>query len=1083
MRTPLDIGTEIILYEIGTAHDRVFHITELVGMGASCIVYTAVYSDSEGNTFTVRLKEFFPLDLNISRSDSTLMIPEECKAEFGEMLYCFTSGYQKQLELRRNPEQTNSISNIQGVFTGNNTKYIIMNCNTGTCLTDKQDYSVVDILRIVRAVALQMLHFHDNGYLYLDLKPNNIFLYPETLDIVMLFDFDSVISKNDAVQHIDWLSFTEEWAAPELCRKQADKIDERADVYAVGALLLFLLFKRKPKSSDRRRFADWSAEIENSILAAEPPETKRLITGLLQKTLTSSVDSRFLDCAELLDIIEPYLESFLAPKPYLTTSLPLGNNYFCGRDRELNDIHELLQNENFIVLHGIGGIGKSELAKHYALKYSNEYDAVIFVRYVDSIIATVTNDRSFPVVNLSRGDDESDEDYFKRKIGILQKICTPRHLIILDNFDTDECDDLDELTSLNCKFLVTSRVDFEDIFPQYEVSVFDEFENLQKLFCHYSKCENDEFSDNIIIALDGHTMAVELVSKQISVNEMSPKDMYEKLCENGIYADENKVKNFKDGSIKSKAAYSHIEVLFSIFGLNENEKQILRYISLIGTTPMYVEYFNYICEPDEDEMVSFERLVKSGWIQLASDGEDSIITPHTLIVDVLCRQLKPDCEHCGKMVYNAAAAAYNIDLNDDADSRKADIYWLDHMAHTISGSDEELAYFYEQMIYPVYMGENMYSKALWAVDRELEILQEIDTNEELLYNALMFGRAISKLLHNDAEFARFDNMLRDLEFNSKSQIILFEEKMKDYINEHNYKGAFNAAEQILEIAEAENNAFLIASAYADMYFIDSTMNEGKDGKKYSEQCTAHIEKYISQHSSVMKGSTDEAADLLADIGFIYFEIENYSKALEYYLQYETVLTELQNEAKKMSADSRIADCYSHLNNFEKSAEYYDKALEYAIHSYGDEHSVTADIYAEYSNAIIEEFNRTNNKELLYKPKEMLQKAIDILRSEELCDDFRINDLMLIYSTVLSQLDMFEESFSYSQKALEFFKDFYGELDPRMARIYLAIGDNYQRTKNREDAENYYRLAISSYEENDLDTTDLKDAVETALSKI
>ncbi|MBR4626121.1 MAG: tetratricopeptide repeat protein [Ruminococcus sp.] len=1078
MRLPIQNDSCILLHEIGTDKQYEFRILNTIGEGASCIVYTAVYKDNDGNEFIVRLKEFYPTALNIERnSDNSLNVDN---ADFQKHLQHFSEGYKKQLDFRKIPDNTNSISNIQGIFEGNNTRYIAMSCQNGISI-DEAELSLYDIIRVLKAVTMQIDNFHKNGYLYLDLKPANVILYPETPELVMLFDFDSAVRIED-VSKLK-ITFTKKWAAPEIYMQKRKEIGVCSDIYTIGALLMYMLFKRCPDMEDNRRSSNWDKEFSESIIADESPEIKRMITDIFRKTLSVYIPGRFKSCTELLDYIEPFILSFQKEKPYLKTSLPLGNNYFCGRDRELNDIHELLQNENFIVLHGIGGIGKSELAKHFALKYSNEYDAVIFVRYVDSIIATVTNDRSFPVVNLSRGDDESDEDYFKRKIGILQKICTPRHLIILDNFDTDECADLDELTSLNCKFLVTSRVDFEDIFPQYEIGVFDEFENLQQLFYHYSKCENAEYSDNIIIALDGHTMAVELVSKQISVNEMSPKDMYEKLCENGIYADENKVKNFKDGSIKSKSAYSHIEVLFSIFGLSEKEKQILRYISLIGTTPMYVEYFNYICEPDEDEMVSFERLVKSGWIQTASDGENSIITPHTLIVDVLCKQLKPDCEHCGKMVYNAAAAAYNIDLNDDADSRKADIYWIDHMAHTISGYDEELAYFYEQMIYPVYMGENMYSKALWAVDRELEILQEIGTNEERLYNAVMFGRAISKLLHNDTEFARFDNMLRELDIDSKSQIILFEEKMKDYINEHNYKGAFNAAEQILEIAKAENNDLLLASAYADMYFIDSTMNEGKDGKKYSEQCTAHIEKYISQHSSVLKGSTDEAADLLADIAFIYFEIEDYSKALEYYLQYEAVLTELQNEAKKMSADSRIADCYSHLNNFEKSAEYYDKALEYAIHSYGDEHSVTADISAEYSNAIILEFNRTNNKELLYKPEEMLQKAIDILRSEELCDDFRINDLMLIYSTVLSQLDMFEESFSYSQKALEFFKNFYGELDPRMARIYLAIGDNYQRAKNREDAENYYRLAISSYKETDLDTTDLKDAVETALNKI
>ncbi|MBR7085025.1 MAG: hypothetical protein IKI37_07605, partial [Oscillospiraceae bacterium] len=67
-----------------------------------------------------------------------------------------------------------------------------------------------------------------------------------------------------------------------------------------------------------------------------------------------------------------------------------------------------------------GGIGKSELAKHYAMTFSSEYDAVVFVRYQNSILETVANDSLFPVVNLNRESDESDENYFTRKMKILQ---------------------------------------------------------------------------------------------------------------------------------------------------------------------------------------------------------------------------------------------------------------------------------------------------------------------------------------------------------------------------------------------------------------------------------------------------------------------------------------------------------------------------------------------------------------------------------------------------------------------------------------------------------------------------------------
>lgn len=210
------------------------------------------------------------------------------------------------------------------------------------------------------------------------------------------------------------------------------------------------------------------------------------------------------------------------------------------------------------------------------------------------------------------------------------------------------------------------------------------------------------------------------------------------------------------------------------------------------------------------------------------------------------------------MVYNSAAAAHSINLIDDADSRKAEVYWLDHMAHTISGADEELAYFYEQ---------------------------------------------------------------------------------------------------ILEIAEPENNGLLIASAFADMFFIDSTMNEGAESEKYSKQCLKHLENLIANNSSKLNDSNDETADILSDIAFIYFEIECYSKAVEYYLQYKKILISLGDDAKIMLADSRIADCYRRLNDYEKSCEYYEKSFEYAVKSLGEEHPTTGEIYSEYSIDIVEEYKQ------------------------------------------------------------------------------------------------------------------------------
>lgn len=104
-----------------------------------------------------------------------------------------------------------------------------MNCQNSIPL-EQQELSLYDTFRVLRAVAQQLDNLHQHGYLYLDLKPANVLLYPETPELVMLFDFDSAIEKSrlsDAV-----ISCTAKWAAPEVLQQNRRKIGVASNLYA-----------------------------------------------------------------------------------------------------------------------------------------------------------------------------------------------------------------------------------------------------------------------------------------------------------------------------------------------------------------------------------------------------------------------------------------------------------------------------------------------------------------------------------------------------------------------------------------------------------------------------------------------------------------------------------------------------------------------------------------------------------------------------------------------------------------------------------------------------------------------------------
>lgn len=1079
MRTPLPVGTHLILSAIGTKQQITVQIQELIGTGASCLVYTAVCRDGEQNEFYLRLKEFCPENLHLIRQqDGSLLAADE--EAFQRQMQSFIWGYQKQMQFRQFPESCNSISNVQGVFTGNGTRYIAMNCQNSIPL-EQQELSLYDTFRVLRAVAQQLDNLHQHGYLYLDLKPANVLLYPETPELVMLFDFDSAIEKSrlsDAV-----ISCTAKWAAPEVLQQNRRRIGVASDVYTLGGLLLYLLFRRAPEVKDRRNRAVWDAEFPDSVLAGTSPEIRRMVTELLRKTLAANPEKRYTSCAELLAQIEPFLDSFRQPKPYLQTKLPLGNNYFCGRDIELQEIHTLLQQEKFLLLHGVGGIGKTELAKHYAMTYAEEYDAVVFVRFLDSIENTILSDTNFPIVHCTRSDGESDAAYLERKLQVLRQICTPRHLILLDNFDTGDCENLDFLTELPCSILVTSRVDYDGIFPQYEVDILSDESALYQMMAYYTKREPDLYTDAILKALNGHTMAVELVAKQMALHQLTSREMYEKLCGEGISGDNGKVRQLKDSTLREKTAFHHMEILFSVLDLSESEKQVLRCAALVGATPMVRQYFEVISDLNEAEINSLDRLIQSGWISEVYQDEMCILSTHPLIVEVLCEKLRPNSRECKNMVELAGSAAGYIEESENAEQRFLSVQWLDHMAHHIQGDDPELSFFFAMMCYRLYLAEDRYEDALWAAQQELQILKHEEDSRTRQLNALFLIRDLAFKLHDTETRKKAEAELQTMQLSAEEQFEALGGLLLEYVLEqHDFEEARSCAEQLLQIAEEIGSPMKLAVAYANFICLENTYRIDLDKAFYKEKTASYANQCFAERTD----EQEQDASFWSNLGDIYRDCEQFPCAIECYQKWQE-LFQMQMQEESVSVNTKLvqfqtdlAVCYLKMNRFSEMEAHYEEAIALADQLYGEEHEETGEIWGTYACALIDWYNAEPNRKLLKKCKTAMEQALEILLEHNVCGEMIIANFQMRYSSVLSELGEFQNSFIAAKEALACFQKNFGELSEQMQWAYLVMGDNYHKAGDKENAKRYYDLAIRVLRENDYETDELEERVEEIL---
>lgn len=123
--------------------------------------------------------------------------------------------------------------------------------------------------------AAQALHAaHEAGLVHRDVSPNNLFVTDDGRAV--LFDFGLA---RDLTGEIGTLTASHEqlgtlpYMAPEQLTAAA-KVDRRADVYSLGAVLYHALAGRPPFESQHR------SELSRMILAGESPRLRRLVRGM-----------------------------------------------------------------------------------------------------------------------------------------------------------------------------------------------------------------------------------------------------------------------------------------------------------------------------------------------------------------------------------------------------------------------------------------------------------------------------------------------------------------------------------------------------------------------------------------------------------------------------------------------------------------------------------------------------------------------------------------------------------------------------------------------------------------------------------
>ena len=233
-------------YILKTSSSLQYQITSEIGRGASCIVYEGNYLDSLGLHHKVRIKESYPHFLTIQRSENGYLTAEQ-EELFNKEKNKFLKAYEESVHIREISGLVNSSINATNFFEWNNTEYIVTEYHEGSTYDTIKEQDLEELLTTALAIARVIRGYNNQELLYLDLKPANVLILPESREHVVLFDFDSLINVHELKEGkgVD-IAVSDGYAAPEQKTCDLRKIGFYTDIYCLGVLVFEKLFHRFP---------------------------------------------------------------------------------------------------------------------------------------------------------------------------------------------------------------------------------------------------------------------------------------------------------------------------------------------------------------------------------------------------------------------------------------------------------------------------------------------------------------------------------------------------------------------------------------------------------------------------------------------------------------------------------------------------------------------------------------------------------------------------------------------------------------------------------------------------------------------
>lgn len=718
---------------------------------------------------------------------------------------------------------------------------------------------------------------------------------------------------------------------------------------------------------------------------------------------------------QVADILETHKESSAI---YLNEVPGLGTEII-GRSRELELLHKELQNsQSILLLRGIGGIGKTTLAKAYIRKYQSSYDHIIWV------CNSITPDKQQHPITHAISDDailhqslglpfDSDISKEDRLLMVLHRLrnLPGKNLMILDNAGLNSQSLISKLpASPSWHIIVTSREELSDV----HIIRLDELsseEATELFYLHYPKGRS--YADDVkeLVATIGfHTLTIELLAKSCQkgkLKRLNPKKILNKIQQKQFDTIQKKV--FSQHSKSEIELFTYLNVAFDLSGLSEEEENILRQWTVLPSIDISAELVIQLFNFDEDTVpdafeTAIESLVQKGWLLYNQQGE--CFRCHQLIQEVIRYQLPPTESNCAQLI-QGVSNLLNFDRMKENPATK--------FPYVVFG---------EQILSDLTDIENGigFQRNLASVYQKLGRYKD---SAELFEMALESGMKQLGMDHSEVLITRshLASVYQDL-------------------------GRYAEAEELLHlvlqstIEKFGENKLEVANAKSNLACVYQGMGQYKKAEElHTKALQVRIQQLGINHLDVAT-SRSHLAKVFQKLGR-FQEAENLHR-----MALQSRLTSLgEDHPDVASSRSYLASLYQDLGRFIEAADLYKSALEVKIQNLGDAHPDVSIIRSQLGS--------------VYKDLGQFEDAETLLTLALKNEHPNSAAIQSILASIYQERGKQSDAATLLEQALHTTMNKLGKNHPDIAAIRSNLASVYQDLGRYEEAESLYLLALQS----------------------